>query len=87
MRRIVGPSGGGQSFELPRASCRGGVNAKLGCNLSENTTSCQNGIVPRRTKENETVRIVFLIHTGFVLSDPATERQASMTRGRSFTPS
>ena len=24
MRRIVGPSGGGQSFELPRASGRGG---------------------------------------------------------------
>jgi hypothetical protein len=30
MRRIVGPGGGGQSLELPRASSRGGVNAKPG---------------------------------------------------------
>jgi hypothetical protein len=41
MRLFVGPGGGGQSLELPRASSRGGVNAKLACNLSENTASCQ----------------------------------------------
>ena len=48
-RRIVGPVGWGQSLELPRASCRGGVNTKLGCNLSENTASRQTGIVPQST--------------------------------------
>ena len=48
-RRIVGPVGWGQSLELPRASCRGGVNAKLGCNLSESTASRQTGIVSQGT--------------------------------------
>ena len=56
MRRIVGPGGGGQSLELPRASSRGGVNAKLGSNLSENTASCQNGIVSQGTNANEAAR-------------------------------
>jgi hypothetical protein len=45
MRRIVGPNGGG--FE-PR-----GIDAKPECNLSENITSCQNGIVLQRTNANE----------------------------------
>jgi hypothetical protein len=33
-----------------------GVNAKLGCNLSENTTSCQNEIVSQGTDANEAAR-------------------------------
>jgi hypothetical protein len=81
MRRIVGPGGGGQSLELPQASSQGGSpDAKLGDKLSENTTSCKNVIVSQRTNANEAVRIVSLIRAGFVLSEPATERQRSTCR-------
>jgi hypothetical protein len=58
-RRIVGPVRWGQSLELPRASSRGGVNAKPDCNLSESTTSCQNGIVSQGTNANEAARRLF----------------------------
>ena len=47
---------------------------------SEKTPLPVKGIVPQRTNANEAVRIVFLIRTGFVLSDPATERQRSTCR-------
>jgi hypothetical protein len=58
--KSLGQLGGGQSLEFAASfEPRGRVNAKPECNLSENTTSCQNGIVPQRTKANEAVRIVF----------------------------
>jgi hypothetical protein len=52
----LGQLGGASLSNLPRASSRGGVNAKPGCNLSKNTTSCQNGIVSQRTNANEALR-------------------------------
>ena len=60
MRRVVGPSGGGQSFEFAASFEPRGVNAKPACNLSENTTSCQNGIVSQRTNANEAARWRFM---------------------------
>ena len=67
-----------------------GVNAKLGCNLSKNTASCQTGIVSQRTNANEAVRMVSLIRTGFVLSDPrdqATTANACRTPSLSYSES
>jgi hypothetical protein len=47
----------GQVVGASLSNCRElraeGGNAKLGCNLSENSTSCQNGIVSQGTNANE----------------------------------
>ena len=47
---------GGASLSNCRELRAEGVNAKLGCNLSENTTSCQNEIVSQGTDANEAAR-------------------------------
>ena len=49
----LGQLGGPVSRICRELRAEGGVNTRLACSLSENTTSCQNGIVSQRTNANE----------------------------------